>query len=216
MNENEPTHPTSPLGFSSSPDSPQPGKPTGRGTSGERGRLQAVLNNKWAFLVIGLLLGGAAGAGVSESTTGEGSGASAPSELVATEQQEESSPEPEPTLPALEPNPDGTFGSSCDYILGDFSENTSTGFRFVAGADIENTGNVGIVVDVKATFKQLGGKPIELKKTEKVDFGESKSVQMTKEVGSNEIDLIQAAQDSGDICTVDVEIVDSYGEPQEA
>lgn len=214
MNENEPARSTPSFGFPGSEHSAP--APAGRGPSGGPGGLRGLLNNKWAFLVIGLLLGGAAGAGVAESTKEDRSSrGSAASRVAATERSQEPSPEPEPTVPAPEPSPDGTFGSSCDYILGDQTE-SSTGYRFVAGADVENTGNVGIVVEVEATFKQLGSQPIVLKETAKIPFGESDSIQMTKQVTSNEIDLIQAAQDSGEICSVDVSIADSFGEPQEA
>ena len=50
---------------------------------------------------------------------------------------EDATPETEPTQAA--PVADGRFSSTCDYVLGDFTE-SSRGFRFVANADLKNTG----------------------------------------------------------------------------
>ena len=126
------------------------------------------------------------------------------------------SPSPPDTFspPAPEASPNAEYSKSCDYILGDFSEHTNTGFRFVAGAEITNSGNIGVVVEVVATFKQLGSDPIRLKKTAKIPTGATKQVGFTDKVGQQEINLIQAAQDQGSICNVKATIVDTYGEPR--
>jgi hypothetical protein len=118
-----------------------------------------------------------------------------------------------PTPEFLLPDPKAEYSRSCDYVLGDFSENTSTGFRFIAGSDIDNTGNVGIEVELKATFKQLGSDPIVITKKGKVPWNESRSLNVTKPVSQDQIDLIQAAQDAGDICSVEVSINSTFGDP---
>ncbi len=75
--------------------------------------------------------------------------------------------------PPPEPKPDGTYTSSCDYVLGDFSSNTSSGFRFVATATAKNTGNIGTVLQMKAQWFQVGTKPVL--RTKKVKVGPGRS-----------------------------------------
>lgn len=126
---------------------------------------------------------------------------------LLTEEEAPPPPEPEPAGP----EPDDEYIDSCDYLLGDDSEYTARGYRFVAGTDIDNTGNVGIVVKVTAKWKQLGANPVTVTKTAKVKYGESKSVQITKPVGGPEIEAIQAVQDAGNYCSVKGTIVDTFG-----
>lgn len=109
---------------------------------------------------------------------------------------------------AAAPNADGEFSSTCDYVLGDFTESAS-GFRFVADAELQNTGNIGIVVRVMATWKQAGGVPIKVVKTAKVPVNRSKHVGITRVASQDEIDLHQAT-DQG--CKVKATIVDTFGE----
>src|SRR6266542_3442979 len=172
---------------------------------------------RWCFLVIGLVVGGLIGAGIGAAGSGKGSPAGPAVVAVSAPVSVPPGVTPEPTSPSpffspiAEPSPDASYSKSCDYLLGDFSEHTATGFRFVAGAEITNDGNVGLVVDVKATFKQLGSNPIVLKKTARVGYNQTKQVGFTKEVGQDEIDLIQAAQDQGDICDVVVTVTGTFG-----
>jgi hypothetical protein len=108
-------------------------------------------------------------------------------------------------------NPAGTYSHSCDYILGDFSDNTSSGFRFVAQAVIHNTGNIGTVDLVTARWFQAGTAPVVATKTVQVKAGASKRVGLTEQVTSDQIDLIQSLG-YGDNCTVKVSIGDTFGE----
>jgi hypothetical protein len=96
-------------------------------------------------------------------------------------------------------------------VLGDFSENTASGFRFVAQAVIHNTGNIGTVDLVTARWFQAGTSPVVATKTVQVKAGASKRVGLTEQVSQNEIDLIQSlGYDSN--CTVKVSIGDTFGE----
>jgi hypothetical protein len=182
----------------------------------------AFAKSRWGFLVIGLLIGAAVGAGSATATNGEGNDRSAlaasPAETqgptsAPTAELSSPSPEESTSLPAI-PNPDAKFSSACDYILGDFSNFTTHGFRFIASATIHNTGNIGVVADVKARWVQLGTKPLTDVKTVRIPVGASKHVNFTKPVGQDNIDLIQSAQGSGDICGVKVALTDTFGEPQ--
>jgi hypothetical protein len=167
---------------------------------------------RWGFLLGGLLVGIIIGAAIgtgSQNPSGAG-----PASL--TESAKASAPattNPPSFAPPAIPEPDATYTSSCDYVLGDFTQ-SKNGFRFIAGADVENTGNIGVIVRVTATFKQLGTKPVVLKKNARIAYGESASVQLTKVVSQNQIDLIQSAQDSGDICKVVASVIDTFGQPQ--
>jgi hypothetical protein len=113
--------------------------------------------------------------------------------------------------PPPTPDPEGKFTHACDYILGDFTDYTPTGYRFIAGANVRNTGNVGIVVRVFASWRQLGTSPITDARTVRVPYGESRNVNFTKDVSSNNIDLIQAALGNGPDCSVKVTIISSFG-----
>jgi hypothetical protein len=107
-------------------------------------------------------------------------------------------------------DPSGTYSSSCDYVLGDFSDNTASGFRFVAQAVIKNTGNIGTVDTVTARWFQAGTAPVVASKTVKVLAGSSKRVGLTEEVSQDQIDLIQSLG-YGDNCKVKVTIGDTFG-----
>jgi hypothetical protein len=159
--------------------------------------------------VVGGLIGGAIGSSAGGKTSG-----AAP----VTASSPSSSPSPSPiettpfSPPAPLPSPDAQYQPSCSYLLGDFSSFTSHGFRFIAGADITNDGNVGVVVKIVASWKQLGSAPITMTKVARIPYGGSQSVEFTKEVGSDNIDKIQAVQ--GDDCSVKVSVTDVFGEPQ--
>jgi hypothetical protein len=120
----------------------------------------------------------------------------------ATTEEETETEEPPPV-----PNPDGTFTSQCDYLLGDFSESRS-GYRFVADARLRNTGNVGIIATATATWAQIGGQPIRERKRIRVPVGRAKTARFLRVASSDEIDRHQSA-DSG--CQVNVRIVDTFG-----
>ncbi len=194
-----------------------------------------------AVALIGFLFG--LGAGSGETTTGSDTGriadlkddlAAAQEDVLAAEEQAASQRELAETLaaagqgeeesaaaeeaseapelePQAEPNPDGEFGSSCDYLLGDFDDDD---YRFVATAELENTGNIGIVVEVVASWKQIGADPIAETKTTRVKVGRSKAVNFDIQVGSDEIDRHQSVN-SDETCVVDVALVDTFGEPRD-
>jgi hypothetical protein len=132
-------------------------------------------------------------------------------EMEAALYGEELPPEP-PAEPPVEPDPDADYTSVCDYLLGDFSDNTRTGYRFVADADITNTGNIGIVVRVNVSWRQIGTNPVKASKTAKIKVGSSKTVHITEPATGDEILAHQSADSR---CKVAVLIVDTFGEPVE-
>lgn len=73
--------------------------------------------------------------------------------------------------PAPDPKPDARYSHSCDYLLGNFQDYSPNGFRFIAEARLNNTGNVGAVVEVTAHWDQVGTHPITMTKTVKLPYG---------------------------------------------
>ena len=163
---------------------------------------------KITALIIALPLAlGTASCGSSDSGKDAKTEAASPAADESSETPTEE-PSPEPS-----PDPEGTYTDSCDYLLGDFSNYTKTGFRFVADAKVKNTGNIGTVNEVTATWFQAGGKKIVMTKTVRLEPGLQRRVGFPKLVGQDEIDLIQALN-GGDQCKVKVTMVDTFGEPQ--
>lgn len=161
-------------------------------------------------LVASLALLSGCSSGDDEAETAKDSSAAAPASAEPTETSSETPTE----LPdVVMPEPSGTFTHSCDYILGDFTSYTSTGFRFVADAQLHNDGNIGTVNKVDAVWFQAGGGKVTLSKSVKVAPGKRARVGFTKPVGQDEIDLIQAL--GGKDCTVKVAMIDTFGEVQE-
>lgn len=115
---------------------------------------------------------------------------------------------PEKEEAPVTPEPDGEFNMNCDYLLGDFSEGSDSGLKFVAGGTVKNTGNVGIVVRARVRWQQLGTDPILEERTVRLRPGRQKRVNITRLATSNEIDAHQSAD--GD-CKPAVTIVDTFG-----
>lgn len=113
---------------------------------------------------------------------------------------------PQPVREAA--NPDGRYELNCDYTLPDDID--SEDYRFIAGGTLENTGNVGIVVQITYKWDLLGQAPFKEQKTYRVKRGREKDVNVSFPVTSDMIDAHQSAD--GD-CKTTVRIVDSFGTP---
>jgi hypothetical protein len=105
------------------------------------------------------------------------------------------------------PNANGSFTHNCAYVLGDFSESKS-GLRFVADATLTNTGNIGILARVTASWAQAGTTSITDERIIRVPYHRSRTVHITRVARSDEIDLQQAA---GGNCNVRVRITGTFG-----
>lgn len=124
-------------------------------------------------------------------------------------QVQESEPEPEPE-PRPEPEPDGRYSVNCDYLLGDFSEGPE-GYRFVGGGELENTGNIGIVVRARFEWELLGTGPVEATEERRIDIGKTRDVQITIPAMQTQIDAHQSADAD---CDASVKIIDTFGKPR--
>jgi hypothetical protein len=92
-------------------------------------------------------------------------------------------------------------------VLGDFSE-SARGYRFLATADLENTGNIGVVVRVTATWDQLGGAPVQMIKTVKVWPTAKRPVPFERVVSQDQLSRHQSAEGK---CNVTAKVVDTFG-----
>lgn len=159
-------------------------------------------------LIVLVLIGGIA------SAVGGGSKSKPKGHAAGTAPVVGSTPDAPAPAPAPTASPDARYTSSCDYVLGDFTENTSHGFRFIGRASMHNTGNIGVVVVVKASWVQVGTHNVVRTKRVRLPRGGRKVVNFTVPVSSNQLDAIQAGQDAGSICHVKSTIVNEFGSPR--
>jgi hypothetical protein len=121
------------------------------------------------------------------------------------------------TEPAPTADPDGDYTSNCDMLLKEGSGYSYYGL-LVGDARIHNTGNVGIVVNVKGTWDRAGFGPFKAEKENlRLDVGARKTVHLRERIDQEGIDEVQSSggySSSGNFCRVKVSIVDSFGEPQ--
>jgi hypothetical protein len=108
-------------------------------------------------------------------------------------------------------NPDGTYQGSCDYTLGTGFDNN---YHVIGEIDLDNTGNVGVIVHTRITWPQEGADPITARKTVHLPTGAHKPVRFRIPVTSEQIDLLQSWQERHDFkdgCTYHASFSDTYG-----
>lgn len=97
---------------------------------------------------------------------------------------------------------------TCDYLLSADFESSVAG-HFVAGGDLRNTGNIGVVVRVKGSWRRLGSNPVELVKRYRLVVGQSRTVNLRVAASGEDIDAHQA---SGSKCSVTQKITATFGQ----
>jgi pyruvate/2-oxoglutarate dehydrogenase complex dihydrolipoamide acyltransferase (E2) component len=167
-----------------------------------------------ALVVVGAIVGPFAFGGSSNKaakSTAPSTTAAAPSSEAAAA---DTSSAPESSAPAV-PNPDGKVSATCDYQLRDDLNNYDTHAGDLnAEVEVENTGNVGIVVKVTLKWHQLGHPAIVQTKTVRVAYGKTQTLELTRPVTSSEIDRLQSWESGnmgGSDCDVDGTTVDTFG-----
>lgn len=110
--------------------------------------------------------------------------------------------------PPPAPEPDGTYSLNCDMLLGDFTENPETGYRFVAGGKVKNTGNIGTVVEVEAEWEVLGSEPVVETRRVRLPIGQTRNVDITVPATDDQIDAHQSADSR---CQIDGTMIDTFG-----
>lgn len=190
------------------PAAPKPGptaQPQGEGWS-----------NKKAIVVAGSLVGailvvGLVGTAIDNATSDDDTSAASSSTTDPTAPTTPTPTTTPTTDPPPEPDPDARYSSSCDYVLGNFTSNTPRGYRFVAGANVRNTGNIGIVAEFQAKWFRLGTSAIVKTKEFRLDTGTSKRINVTVPTSQDNIDLHQSLGFNDKTCDVKVTLIDTYG-----
>lgn len=118
---------------------------------------------------------------------------------------------PDPAIP----DPAGTVTGTCAYDLAtDLSNYDTHAADLNAEVDVENTGNIGIVLTVTVTYPQLAHPGIVLSKKVRVVYGQTLTVSFTRPIGQSQITLLQdwqSGHDYDDGCTYKGTINDTYG-----
>ena len=120
---------------------------------------------------------------------------------------------PGTTEPAVSPEPDGKFTHSCDMLLNSDFNSSVTGW-LVADAELTNTGNIGINVNVKAVWKQAGSGPIIKLKHVRLGYGHHRAIHFKVPIGTGQVDAYQSAPGyfDGRGCSVAATIISNFGQ----
>ena len=103
--------------------------------------------------------------------------------------------------------PDMTWGASTpclDHLMRPLPSTTNA----VADARVRNTGNIGIVTRVVATWDRAGRPQLKAEKEVRVPYGATKSVHFRAPIDQATSDAIYSANR----CDLDITIVNTYGE----
>lgn len=103
----------------------------------------------------------------------------------------------------IEAAPAVTSIDSCDYLL-------QPHYRFVGQPEITNTGNIDVKVKVDVTWKQVGAKAITRTQYQRINVGETNTVDFDVPASNSQIDQIQAYE-GADNCKVVATTVDIFG-----
>lgn len=101
--------------------------------------------------------------------------------------------------------PDVDLSSSCDYVLGDFTTDPDTGYRFIADAVLTNNGVQDERVELIAVWHLAGGDSVKKVKEVSVPAGKSVREGFSVPASSDQIDRHQSA--TGTTCEVDGSIL---------
>lgn len=155
-----------------------------------------------AGVVIGLLVI------IVVAVAASGGGKSTPDSTPSTFAPSTTAPAPQPSAV---PSPGGTVKGSCDYDLGNDPVNGTA--EAVGDIDAQNTGNVGIVLQITITWPQEGHSPLRMSKTVRVPYGADQDFQFSRRLTQDELSRLQDYQlghtDSG--CTYDGTVTGTFG-----
>lgn len=115
---------------------------------------------------------------------------------------------PSPPAPRVreKPAPDIEDDLTCDYQL----EGSGQPYRFVAGGDIVNSGNVSVAVRVRVRWRELGAEGTRTEKTYRIRRGQAREVNISV---PTTIDGILAHQQADGACEATASIQDVIGPP---
>jgi hypothetical protein len=83
----------------------------------------------------------------------------------------------------------------------------------VADAELRNTGNVGIKLNVKAVWKQAGSNPIVKVKKVRLGYGHHRAVHFKVPISTGQVDAYQSAPGyfNDNACSVNATITSTFG-----
>ena len=139
-------------------------------------------------------------------------GQDGPSSPTASPDAAETTPPPRPTPAAAppQPDPDGRVTGRCDTLLdSDLRIGQDGRYKFIATLEAENTGNIGIEVEVWAEFELLGAEPLRYTEQIEVPVGETVTVYVDESVIRSEW---SRHNDAGRSCDIGIELVGLFGE----
>ncbi len=106
------------------------------------------------------------------------------------------------------PEPKLKHRLTCSYDLGEVGASGFENIRIIAGGELENTGNIGVVARVTFTWDMVGQADYKVRKTYRVKRGQTREVDYAEGVGQ---DFITAHQAGSQDCTARAKIVDTFG-----
>ena len=119
--------------------------------------------------------------------------------------------------PAPVPSPDATYSTGeCDYTLGaaNFSVGGFPNAKAIAGTNIRNTGNIGIVVRATAYWQVTGHSSLKQVKVIHVGAGDHQRVTFSKGIPAYLLDGLQNAAFQAHWCGVHAVITNTFGVAQ--
>lgn len=111
------------------------------------------------------------------------------------------------------PDPKAKLTGSCDYELGD---GMGGNYSLNAEVDVKNTGNIGLLVNVKVSWPQFGTSPVVASKKVKVPYRKTVTVRFKKHASMTQITRIQNWQERHDFddgCKYKGDLIETSGQP---
>lgn len=181
------------------------------------------MNNRIITIIVAVLAAGGIAACGSATTTKTVTRTTAPpkaaSDTAAAQASASSTTESSTTSytpPPATPHPQGQFDSSCDITLADSIDGPN---YFIGRADMNNTGNIGIVVRVTAEWDQTSEADIHATpKYVRIPRGQSRTARFSVPATQDQISQMQDSPSymgSGNGCKIGVKIVDTFGLPKD-
>jgi hypothetical protein len=118
------------------------------------------------------------------------------------------------TPPVATPDPKGRVSGSCDDLLGNIDENTGNmAIWFIADVTLHNTGNIGLKVNAKVVFGQVGSGPVIRVKRIRVKYRHAKTVHFKIPVTQQQESQYQAEANYGNgSCHISGTIMGTFGQ----
>lgn len=111
------------------------------------------------------------------------------------------------------PNPDAKYTHSCDLLLNSNYQSSVTGW-LVGDASIHNTGNIGVVVRISATWQRAGEGPLRASKKLRLPYASRRAAHFKLPVDQNTVSSVQSStgyQNATQWCGVKATLLSTFG-----